>query len=330
VTAVSDDFAAFEDVAKASDEGREFLAAFDRFWMSHRHRGASYKDLVFPRWGDDKAQLLQLVASYVGSDVQSPSALNAEMAATRRKAQRDLLDRSTGIHLWRRPVLKWLFRYNEIYMSERDNHRFYFDRVWYQLRRIHRSYGQRLVEAGVLVDADDIFYLGSREIEQALAGDLLGHEAKSRVATRRRVWEQTLRSQPPKFLVGYSAHDDGAVQTDGAARVGIGASPGRVTGRARIVYDVRELPKVRDGEILVTRQTDPAWSTVFARISGLVLETGGVLAHGASLCREFDLPCVTALEHATQVFHDGDLLTVDGSQGRVIVDQPASTEGNRP
>jgi phosphohistidine swiveling domain-containing protein len=78
------------------------------------------------------------------------------------------------------------------------------------------------------------------------------------------------------------------------ARLGIGASPGVISGRARVIYDVRELPSVRDGEILVTRQTDPAWSTVFARISGLVLETGGVLAHGASLCREFNLPCVTA------------------------------------
>ncbi len=105
-------------------------------------------------------------------------------------------------------------------------------------------------------------------------------------------------------------------------RLGIGASPGVATGRARIIYDVRELPTVKDGEVLITRQTDPAWSTVFARIAGLVLETGGVLAHGASLCREFNLPCVTALELATEIFHDGDLLTVDGTRGRVSINAP--------
>ncbi|MBI5090683.1 MAG: hypothetical protein HZB15_17975 [Actinobacteria bacterium] len=317
--AATTDFETFEQTARATQEGRALLEAFDAFWLAHRHRGASYKDLIHSRWGDDKMQLLSMVSSFVDSDVASPRALNAEMAVTRRRTQRDLLSRCTGRHVWRRPILSWLFKYNEIYMSERDNHRFYFDRVWFQLRRIHRSYGRRLAEAGILRDGDDVFYLGSEEIEQGLAGQLSGREAMARVEVRRRVWEQTLRSQPPKFLVGFTPHDDGAQRSDGDARVGIGASPGRVTGPARIIYDVRELPAVQDGEILVTRQTDPAWSTVFARISGLVLETGGVLAHGASLCREFDLPCVTALENATEIFRDGDVLTVDGSHGRVTV-----------
>ena len=320
------DFEAFTSVASRTELGREFVKGFDRFWFEHRHRGASYKDLIHSRWGDDKCQLLALVASFVVSTGKSPRALNAEMAEVRRRTQADLLSRCRGLRRWRRALLRWLFRYNEIYMSERDNHRFYFDRVWYQLRRIYRSYGRRLAAASVLADGDHVFFLGTSEIEQALRGELAGEEARARVATRRRVWNDTLRVQSPKFLVGYSAHDDGAQLVDGNARVGIGASPGIVTGRARVIYDVRDLPTVRDGEILVTRQTDPAWSTVFARISGLVLETGGVLAHGASLCREFNLPCVTALEHATEVFHDGDALMVDGTRGRVFVKTTAQPE----
>jgi pyruvate,water dikinase len=204
-------------------------------------------------------------------------------------------------------------------MSERDNHRFYFDRVWYQLRRIYRSHGRRLAVAGVLRDGDDVFYLGATEIEQALRGELDRREAQARITVRKRVWHETLRVQAPKFLVGYVEHHDGTRLLNGDDRLGIGASPGVVTGQARVIYDVRELPKVQDGEILVTRQTDPAWSTVFSRISGLVLETGGVLAHGASLCREFNLPCVTAVEQAAQWVRDGDSLTVDGTRGRVTM-----------
>jgi rifampicin phosphotransferase len=321
------DFASFAAAARASDPGRAFLKAFDRFWFEHRHRGASYKDLIHSRWGDDRGQLLALVHGYVGSSGRSPRELNAEMAGVRRRAQAELLQRCRGFSRWRRPLLRWLFRYNEIYMSERDNHRFYFDRVWYQLRRIHRSYGRRLAAAGVLGDGDDIFFLGAAEIDLGLRGQLDGTEARARIAVRRRVWNETLHVQSPKFIVGYTAHDDGAHVVDGDARLGIGASPGVATGRARIIYDVRELPTVRDGEVLITRQTDPAWSTVFARISGLVLETGGVLAHGASLCREFNLPCVTALEHATEVFHDGELLTVDGTRGRVTVGAPSASSG---
>jgi pyruvate,water dikinase len=214
-------------------------------------------------------------------------------------------------------------------MSERDNHRFYFDRVWFQLRRIYRSHGRRLAAAGVLASGDDVFYLGVAEVEQALQGNLPGDEARARFAVRSRVWHETLRRQAPKFLVGYSPYADDARLAEGNARIGIGASPGVVTGRARVIYDVRELPQVQQGEVLVTRQTDPAWSTVFSRISGLVLETGGVLAHGASLCREFNLPCVTALENATELISDGDLLTVDGNRGRVVVGGHPPTVSSR-
>ncbi|HEY2750227.1 PEP/pyruvate-binding domain-containing protein [Phenylobacterium sp.] len=313
-------FDGFERLAKAASEGRIFLEVFDTFWKAHRHRGASYKDVIHPRWGDDKGQLLSLIAGFVDSDVLSPRALNEEMAELRRRTQRELLARCRGPALWRRPILKWLFRYNEIYMSERDNHRFYFDRVWYQLRRIYRTFGRRLAEDGVLEGPDDVFFLGAGEVELGLSGALDSAAVKARVQTRRRAWERTLRSQPPKFLAGYASHDCRA-SSDAEVLVGIGASPGRVTGPVRVVYDVRELSNVADGEILVTRQTDPAWSTVFARIGGLVLETGGVLAHGASLCREFDLPCVTAIDDATSLLRDGDLVTVDGRSGRVSVDR---------
>jgi len=300
---------------RSADPG--FHDGFEKFWYSHRHRGASYKDLIYPRWGDDRQLLLDLIRSHVDSTGASPRQQNLAMAQTRRDAQAQLLARCKGLHAWRRPLLRWLFRYNELYMSERDNHRFYFDRVWYQLRRIYRSYGRRLTQCGVLAAGDDVFYLGASEVDQALRGELDGREAQSRTSVRKRVWHETLRAQPPKFLVGYVEHADGAKLVDGNARVGIGASPGQVTGIARVIFEARDLPAVRDGEILITRQTDPAWSTVFSRISGLVLETGGVLAHGASLCREFNLPCVTALERATELYHDGETITVDGTRGRV-------------
>jgi phosphohistidine swiveling domain-containing protein len=316
------DFAAASAAAAATEAGRQFLAAFESFWFEHRHRGASYKDLVHPRWGDDKGQLLGLVAGSLSNVGPSPREQNRAMAEIRRRTQAELLARCKGVRRWRRPLLRWLFRYNEIYMSERDNHRYYFDRVWYQLRRIYRAHGRRLCARGVLEAPDDVFFLGAKEVEQALQGELDANEARARVRVRRQVWNETLRTQPPKFISGYAGHADAPPRSGEWSWVGIGASPGVATGRARVIYDVRELPALRDGEVLVTRQTDPAWSTVFPRISGLVLETGGVLAHGASLCREFNLPCVTALERATIMIRDGDTVTVDGTRGEVSVVDP--------
>jgi len=138
-----------------------------------------------------------------------------------------------------------------------------------------------------------------------------------RIRVRRRDWDGTRIRPPPLFLRrGYVGDDGGEASRDEATRLsGLGASPGRARGKARIIRDVAELARVADGEILVARQTDPGWTPAFSRLAGLVLETGGVLAHGASLCREYGLPCVTAVPTATAEIQDGEEIALDGSEG---------------
>ena len=300
-------------------DGAAFAADFEAFWRSHRHLGSTYKDLIWPRWGDDIDQCFSVVRDYAVSAAVRPSLVNARSAEARRAAQTEILGRLRGpLAAGWRALLRFLFKYNEIYMMIRDDHRFFVDRNWYAQRRVFRAFGGRLAAAGVLADCDDVFFLGVAEVEAGLAGALDGAEATRRIGVRRRVWEKTLRQQGPKFLKGWAAHRDppraGAVEPAGQLR-GIAASAGTAVGVARVIYDVRELSTVKDGEILVTRQTDPSWTTVFGRISGLVLETGGVLSHGTSLCREYGLPCVTAVEQATMRIPDGARIELAGSEG---------------
>lgn len=300
--------------------GPDVVQEFEIFWCAHRHRGANYKDLVFSRWGDDVNLLFNMVKGYIRTSTPSPREEHGRAAQARRRAQAELLRRLRGpLGPVKRFILRQLFRYNEIYLSERDNHRYYFDRVWYQLRRIYLSMGARLASQGVLDTPDDIFFLGAAEIEQALNGALSSAEARRRIAVRRAEWEQTLRVQPPKFLRGYSPYFEAEEPDTGHVLHGIGASPGIARGKARVVLTVGELPRVEANEIVIARQTDPGWTPVFARIRGLVLETGGVLAHGTSLCREYGLPCVTAVELATQLIPDGAEIEIDGAAGVVRV-----------
>lgn len=91
------------------------------------------------------------------------------------------------------------------------------------------------------------------------------------------------------------------------------------TANAAILLDVTESHKLTPGDILVTRQTDPGWGPIFPLISGLVIERGGMLSHGAIIAREFGIPSVVGVKDATRLIPHGAPVIVDGNQGIVRV-----------
>jgi len=91
-------------------------------------------------------------------------------------------------------------------------------------------------------------------------------------------------------------------------------SKGVVTGPARIVKELKDIARVQHGDIMVVFATDPGWTPVFLVISGLVIETGGLLSHGASISREYGIPAVQ-LPGAMQRIPDGAMITIDGTSG---------------
>ena len=109
--------------------------------------------------------------------------------------------------------------------------------------------------------------------------------------------------------------------TNGGSRTLRGASAcgGRVTGRAVVLGDASEAGRLGADDILVTRQTDPGWAPVFFLIKGLVIERGGMLSHGAIVAREFGIPCVVGVAHATRELSQAGQIEVDGDRGVVHV-----------
>jgi pyruvate,water dikinase len=273
------------------------------------------------------------VLGFIGHSPK-PSRINQDSAVRRRQAQRDLLAsmRGPGAAL-RVAIFRFLFKYNEIYVGLRDNHRFYYDQIWWLLRRTFVVKGERLHAAGLLDAADDIFFLNRAEQAELRSGLLPPAVARERIAVRRREWQQTKRQAPPRFLRrGYAPDEADSCGAKSGLLTGIAASPGQARGAARVVRDVAELGRVQRGDVLVARQTDPSWTPAFARAGGLILETGSVLAHGASLCREFGLPCVTGVERASEYISDGDLVELSGSSGTVHIlgsaEQGAAAQGS--
>ena len=126
-----------------------------------------------------------------------------------------------------------------------------------------------------------------------------------------------------KALVWYmervfeSAQSNREQHVDDHLFTGIPASPGRYTGRVRVIRDESEFDRLQPGEVLVCPITSPAWSVLFPSVGALVTDTGGVLSHPAIIAREYQVPAVVATGNATGLLHDGQLVTVNGSSGEI-------------
>jgi pyruvate,water dikinase len=102
---------------------------------------------------------------------------------------------------------------------------------------------------------------------------------------------------------------------------GVPGSPGRATGRARVVLDPGDPAGLEPGDILVAPITDPAWTPLFVPAAAVVVNVGAQVSHAVIVSRELGIPCVVSVQHATERIPDGALITVDGSTGTVTIDE---------
>jgi phosphohistidine swiveling domain-containing protein len=101
--------------------------------------------------------------------------------------------------------------------------------------------------------------------------------------------------------------------------VGIAASPGVVTGTARIIRDLVDIARLEPGDVLVTAMTRPEMGAALDRAAAFVTDQGGLMSHAAIISREMRKPCVIGTEVATQRLADGTRVTVDGDNGVVTL-----------
>jgi pyruvate,water dikinase len=98
---------------------------------------------------------------------------------------------------------------------------------------------------------------------------------------------------------------------------GIEASPGVASGPVKVVYQVEQIDKVEKGDVLVAEMTTPDFVPAMKRAVAIITDRGGKTAHAAIVSRELGIPCVVGTGNATQILKDGQIVTVDGSRGKI-------------
>ena len=98
---------------------------------------------------------------------------------------------------------------------------------------------------------------------------------------------------------------------------GIAASQGQAEGEVKIVFDIKDNAKFNEGDVLVTKMTEPSMVPVMIKAGAIVTDIGGLTSHAAIVSREMGTPCVVATKEATKILKDGQKIRVDGTKGEV-------------
>jgi len=174
----------------------------------------------------------------------------------------------------------------------------------------------RLVRANVLKDKQDIYYLSFDELLEVVSTQYLNYQL---IDERKQEYKNYEKLTPPRIMTSEGEVINGRYNREGVppdALAGLAVSSGIIEGRARVIMNMEEAD-LEEGDILVTAFTDPSWTPLFVLVKGLVTEVGGLMTHGSVIAREYGLPAVVGVEHATQLIKDGQRIRVNGTEGWV-------------
>ncbi len=295
-----------------------FKADLDAFLRQYGHRSHT-REFYFPRWADDPTLIIDVVKALLDSDLGDLEKQERKKVRERKETEREVLEKIGRLRLgfFKRLLFRTVLHYAQTYLGFRENQRFYLDHMILRWRRMFLEYGRRLAAKGVLDLPEDVFFLSKEEVFELIDAP---RDARVQVSERRAEFDRYRDVLPPKFLRGNVEFDDTAVHGKDAARItGTSASPGVVSGTIRVVARIEDLPQVKEGEIMVTSNTDPGWTAIFPKLGGLITETGGILSHGAVVSREYGIPAVTAVKDATAIFRTGQSVTLDGNDGTIYI-----------
>jgi pyruvate,water dikinase len=204
-----------------------------------------------------------------------------------------------------------------------------------QIRRMLGEVGQRLSAAGAIASPEDIYWLEAQELD-CLAIRLETGEAltnfEAAVEKRKVKWQTMRRIVPPNTLprVSWLSKFYASNEQTGDKIKGFAASAGKVTARACVMLGPEDFDKMQPGDVIVAGITTPAWTPLFARASAIVTDIGGPLSHSSIVAREYGIPAVLATGVGTRRLHDGQVITVDGTKGEVILERTAEEQTKRP
>jgi len=311
----------FLDELLKFDGGEETRDAINAYLDKYGMRCAGEIDITRTRWSEKPATLLPLILSNVRNS--APGAGSQKFEQGRKEAldkEQELLDRLRQLPEGEQKAeeTKQMIRLLRNFIGYREYPKYHVVSRFFVYKQALLKAAEQLVQANAITEKEDIYYLTFEELREAVRINELVYDLISTRKDEYRVFEKLT---PPRVITSDGEIVTGKYKKEdlpAGAIVGLAVSSGVAEGRARIILNMEDA-NLEAGDILVTPFTDPSWTPLFVSIKGLVTEVGGLMTHGAVIAREYGLPAVVGVEHATKLIKDGQRIRVNGTDGYVEV-----------
>lgn len=321
----------FFDYVEQCVDGPAFKKLHTEHMRLSGHRGHPDRDIEFDRRADNPAIDVALFKGLMGTPdpMIQEEKIREQLEEAIEHVYQNLLAQDNG--LVKAQQFRFLIDFSHNSIKYRDDEREVMDWSTYAIKLGYEEVMRRCEERGLLQEAHDGYFLTQEELYDLLDGKANMPLHKAKISSRKKNFDGINRKvvHPSKYIQsGLPANVDAAAEHGEGVLTGKTTSTGKVTGVARVVRELSQIGTVNKGEILIVHATDPGWTPVFMLITGIVLETGGLISHGALLAREYGLPGVQ-IPGALELIPDGATITLDGDAGMVIIhdeDNPPQME----
>jgi rifampicin phosphotransferase len=299
--------------------GRESLEMIRGYLERYGMRCVGEIDITQPRWSERPSTLVPLILDNIRNltpgEARRRREQGQEAAASK---ERELLERLSALPDGPTKVAEAKRMIDRVrsFSGYREYPKYGIVKRYFVYKQALLREAERLVEAGVLSDKQDIFYLTYSELRDLVTTRRADQHL---IQQRKDAFRSHQALTPPRVLTSDGEVIAGAYRRDDVptgALVGLAVSSGTVEGRARVIRDLAQAD-TEPGDILVTTYTDPSWTPLFLNIKGLVTEVGGLMTHGAVIAREYGLPAVVGVQQATVLINDGQRIRVHGTDGYI-------------
>jgi pyruvate,water dikinase len=299
--------------------GREARGAIQAWLDRYGMRCVGEIDITRPRWSERPSTLLPVVLGHVENFEPGAAGRRFEQGEQEaRRKEQELLGRLRPLPEGEQKADETRRMIDRVrtFIGYREYPKYGMVSRYFVYKQALLEEAGRLVEAGVLREREDVFYLRFEELHEVVRTNQADDEL---VRRRREEFRSYQALTPPRVLTSDGESVAGAYRREdlpAGALVGLPVSAGTIEGRARLIVDLADAD-LEAGDILITVYTDPSWTPLFVAIKGLVTEVGGLMTHGAVIAREYGLPAVVGVEHATRLIRDGQRIRVNGTDGYV-------------